>query len=464
MYGFRKGRALVAIPGPGSRGRAYGFVDEEGVEVIPPHFESADIAGFADGSGLARVGDGGKVGLIDLDGKIVVGPRYDYIGKFVDGFAVVGVGGHFGLINVAGHETIAPRYQSLGFWVSASEVLEGPMAGSRDVLLVAASNRLAGVVDATGAVRVPLEWDEIPSEPYLSYAYVQHTGLLWVRRGSKYGLLNRNGKVITQPVYDAVRIDHEMWDDSGFAVSIAGKWGLVNRHGRLSVPIQYDWIASRDVAGIIPVRSGRLFGAVNADGETIVPTSYDSVEPYPTGFIRVGRRGRFGFARANGNTITGLIYEDGGPFVEGVAPVRRAGKWGLINALGTELIAPIYDRLDVAGFKPNHIRFRAIRGKRCTYFDKNGIALTSSDYDAFREVSTAAPEWMFRHERACVARAGRYGFVDDDGAEVVELKYDAPATYVEQDFAFVRLGGRGGFIDANGREFFDDFGAPAESR
>ncbi len=236
MYGFRKRRALVAIPGPGSRGRAYGFVDEEGVEVIPPHFESADIAGFADGSGLARVGDGGKVGLIDLDGKIVVGPRYDYIGKFVDGFAVIGVGGHFGLINVAGHETIAPRYQSLGFWVSASEVLKGPMAGSRDVLLVAASNRLAGVVDATGAVRVPLEWDEIPSEPYLSYAYVQHTGLLWVRRGSKYGLLNRNGKVITQPVYDAVRIDHEMWDDSGFAVSIAGKWGLVNRHGRLSCP------------------------------------------------------------------------------------------------------------------------------------------------------------------------------------------------------------------------------------
>ena len=46
-----------------------------------------------DNSGLYPIQDGGKLGYIDRNGKVVINPQFDWAGEFSEGLANVGIGG-----------------------------------------------------------------------------------------------------------------------------------------------------------------------------------------------------------------------------------------------------------------------------------------------------------------------------------------------------------------------------------
>ena len=56
-------------------GGLYGFVDEEGREIVKPQYRIVDDYKF----GFAQVDVDGKSGLIDRDGKMVIEPKYGFI-------------------------------------------------------------------------------------------------------------------------------------------------------------------------------------------------------------------------------------------------------------------------------------------------------------------------------------------------------------------------------------------------
>ena len=66
---FSDNRAAVRVGG------LYGFVDEEGREVVKPQYRIVDDYKF----GFAQVDVDGKSGLIDRDGKMVIEPKYGFI-------------------------------------------------------------------------------------------------------------------------------------------------------------------------------------------------------------------------------------------------------------------------------------------------------------------------------------------------------------------------------------------------
>ncbi|MCC7266964.1 MAG: WG repeat-containing protein, partial [Caulobacteraceae bacterium] len=84
-----------------------GFVDASGREVIALVYE--DCLGFS--SGLAAVRAGGRWGFVDLQGKLVVPPRFQDAGSFDKlGGAAVRERGAWGLIDRKGRWLIAPRF------------------------------------------------------------------------------------------------------------------------------------------------------------------------------------------------------------------------------------------------------------------------------------------------------------------------------------------------------------------
>jgi hypothetical protein len=457
-YGLHSGLAVVAAIDPATGKRAYGFVDADGAEKIPPRYPNADILGFgADKSGLARVGRGGRIGLIDATGKVVVPPRYDYVGPFSNGFAVVGRGRQFGLVDLTGHETISPTFESLGFWVATHEINEGTIGPSP--VLVAASGGRLGLVCADGTLRARFVYDEFPVEPYLSYAYYRSLGLVWAKRGGHYALLGADGTELIPPVYDQVRLDHEMWENVGFPVAIGGRWGLVDRAGRERVPPQFEALIGEGLPDAIVVKNGGRYGLIDGEGRTRLRTEYDGIAVFANGVVRVARGGRYGFFRATGEPLTDLVYEDAGPFAGGVAPVERGGRWTLVSETGSEVIAPSYDRIDYAGTVENEARFRARRGTACGYLDSGGREVIPLRYEAYGGRGDS-DTWAFTSGRACVSRGGRFGFVDARGVEIVAPKYDRPAAFLHGfgAYALVSAGGLPGFVDRDGVEFFDGTG------
>lgn len=127
---------------PFAQNNRWGYEDEKGNEVIPPHFVWADK--FSEG--LARVRIGKEIGYINEDGIIVIQPDYAYGGKFSEGLARVGNNNKYGYINKKG-----------GF------VNQQPFDGALDFsegMAAVMIDKKWGYIDNTGHEAISFKFDE----------------------------------------------------------------------------------------------------------------------------------------------------------------------------------------------------------------------------------------------------------------------------------------------------------------
>ena len=90
----------------------YGFINEEGKEVISLQYENA----FPFLEDLASVKKNGKYGFIDKSGNIVIDFKYDYTIGFKEGLAAVKIGNKVGYIKGENDKkTICPTCNGKGY-------------------------------------------------------------------------------------------------------------------------------------------------------------------------------------------------------------------------------------------------------------------------------------------------------------------------------------------------------------
>lgn len=84
------------------------------------------------------------------------------------------------------------------------------------------------IADSTGIVLFSGRYDEI----------IYTGGFFYVRSGSRWGLVDRNGAEIVKPQYTAIN----SFADNVAEVGKSGSWGVINTKGRLIIPAEYDEI------------------------------------------------------------------------------------------------------------------------------------------------------------------------------------------------------------------------------
>jgi hypothetical protein len=116
---FADGRLRVTPPFdpkqllPGAT-RPCGYLDRAGNVAMPLEFES-ECGAFSEGLAAVTKREppwGGKRGYIDVEGRIVLAPRFDDAGEFAGGLAPVRQGRRWGFIDRRGQWAIAPRFLS----------------------------------------------------------------------------------------------------------------------------------------------------------------------------------------------------------------------------------------------------------------------------------------------------------------------------------------------------------------
>jgi hypothetical protein len=84
------------------------YVDAgSGEELVGYHSDSAHK--FSEGLAGVRIGD--HYGFIDLEGEIVIKPRFDFVGSFYQGLAEVMVDGRAGVINRFGETMVELKFR-----------------------------------------------------------------------------------------------------------------------------------------------------------------------------------------------------------------------------------------------------------------------------------------------------------------------------------------------------------------
>ena len=190
----------------------YGFINEDGEEIIPCKYEDAD--NFPEG--LTKVKSAEGWGFVNKNGKEIISCKYEDADVFSDGLAKVKSAEGWGFVNENGEEIVACKYEEAhAFWLGLAKVK---------------SAKGWGFVNKNGEEIIPCKYEK---------AYAFEGGLSLVKSKEGYGFVNNEGEEIIPCKYE---------DAHGFLfgantaeVKLNGEWINIDKTGKQVQVTEENW-------------------------------------------------------------------------------------------------------------------------------------------------------------------------------------------------------------------------------
>ena len=283
-----------------------GLIDVDGNVVVPPTWQDSEgrVAFVNDepvefSEGLMSVMKDNKYGYVDTHGQLVIPTQFESASPFVEGFAAVSISDAsgknlYGFIDKTGHYVINPQFQGVGYF--------------QDGLANVQSDRGWGFVDRTGKYII---------DPNFRSAGVFSEGLASVGQVGQKGYIGRTGKFEIPPQFqDAGRFSE------GLAVArIGGKFGYIDKSGKFVINPQFD-LGYPFVNGVAIVNINSNHGVIDKNGKFVI-------NPGQFKFIQVGFPSR----------LLKIWTSDGAGIM------TRGGKWVLPPNPAIQSIGHVYEKV-----------------------------------------------------------------------------------------------------------------------
>ncbi len=536
----------------------WGYADSRGNEVIAPRFAYA--GNFVSGRAIVNEGGrhepympvkGGRWKVIDKQGNTIRELPYDWMMGFSEGLAEVNIGGAInsygavkggknGYINQAGDEVIPLEYEYAFPFKNGMAHVSGSsksyVIDKTGTILYelesAAGHPLYKIIKNGKYGLLNVDTDEILIEPLYEDMGLVRDGRVSVNvggtrddrgyiRGGKWGIVDVQGKIITEPSFDFIKpvdngagyegynSDRSAYKDNrwqgkfynGYAlINVGGyppacdickpgggRWGMVDEKGNEIIPARYDYLDFLFRDGLLVfnvggksfqgnVAKGGKWGLVNKLGIEVVPARYDYIDPIPqNGLFRVRLGGtiyrdqytgggKWGFVNTKGEEAILPAFEYAYHFSQGIARVNRGGRiegnkpagmelieggeWAYIDSTGKIILD--FRPFDFAGDFYDGLAPAAVNGKY-GYIDKSGAFVIKPRYAAAGRFSLHNEN----HPQLAPVKApgenGKWGYINRQGKLVIDFLFDDEGTGFYSGMCGVSLNGKYVTIDSNGR-------------
>lgn len=262
-----------------------------------------------------RVKKGEKWGLMDMNGTLILQPKYSELYINNDKYISLKDGHKSGIALYSGEIILDPIYADI-------------RRDEYHPLFVFMKDNKRGLCHWNGAQLLPMEYDEIR----IKRDYIQ------LKKGEKYGLSDTLGRIILEAKYDHLQTPYG-WRMAFFQQD--GKWGAVSWAGREIIPALYDdlydnrnWIFAR--------KDGKMSG-FSLNGKSLFANADNMRKIEDLLFFQQGDKWKA--VDVNGTQIIPPNYSDIGHSMSyGPLPVEKNGKWGYINEKNETVIPFIYDK------------------------------------------------------------------------------------------------------------------------
>lgn len=260
----------------------YGYINLKSEELFNPE-EYTSVNDVYDGRIVAENLDAGKECAFDLEGNMVVAPKYIHLGNFYNNVATASEEkGKVGLIDLFGNWVLQPEYSSIGGF------------GSRDGIKKFST----------------------------------------IGKDGKYGLLNQDLKIVVEPKYDRI-FDFDDTDGLILVVESGGKQGVVDEKGYWIIPAEYDRILLYHKDRYIELEKQYKYGIADMKGNIIVDGLLNVSFEY--GLLRTG--GSFEDIEIKRPDNTTIFKGKDAKIFKDVILVSTDGKqWGVINHEGEQIL------------------------------------------------------------------------------------------------------------------------------
>lgn len=349
-----------------------------------------------------------------------------------------------------------------------------------------------GVIDSTGKVIIPLEYNKIQS-------YSSSKNLFIAQKNKLKGIINSQNQIILPFEYSDIEYSYST---NFFAVSKNEKFGIVNKKNQIIVPLQHRgakvvndscFIIIGDYGSYICDQTGKQISKTyshinqfynlgndhytevedfNGSGvislqniKEIIPTEYDEVRVREN-FISIKKNGLYGIASFNGSILFPIIFEEKFYELNQFNKARKNSKYGIIDNTGKTISDFIYDEIfiyrDYIFFKNYNNLNSNVAEKDYAVLVKSGKSqiidlktnLIIADYDF--EVHSINKNFFW------VKKNGLWGtFNPNKNDFIVYPKYDSPMYKINNGLIIIQHKEKYGLLDFRGEEIqppkYDNF-------
>lgn len=230
-----------------------------------------------------------------------------------------------------------------------------------------------------------------------------------ISKDGKYGLVNKLGEYIVEPIYDYIDKFHDgmcafFIQDLGETVKI----GYFNTKGEVAIePIPADLALNSGYSydynfynGIAMYRQPKTYkyGYINKNGDFIIEPVYEWAGPFKGNLAPVTKGDKFGYINTSGTLILPYKFVFAEVFSDGLAAVYNGTTWGYIDETGNyvipsqfgsyeghdgeEIANPFFDGYAAVYLGKGQALHSDVLKGQFALIDKNGKILNEQKYDS----------------------------------------------------------------------------------
>lgn len=268
----------------------WGAIDRDGKLKIPfSLFEKVESFG-----NYSVVTIEGKRGVIDSVGNMLIPAQYSYWDMRMDiktGIIITKDDGKYTIYHIATKDTISTNYD----YITSLE----------NGLLVAKKEGNYGIINKDGNVIRDFMYNDVSA--------MFSNGLFVMKDAhKKCGAIDKEGKIVTPFLFDHIGNFYR-----GYAIAKQdGKYGVIDKEGRIVIPFKYSSLDIKRVtsdnaffSAIIDGFADGITGLIDVDGKQILPYEYDGIAFVDNNCIGVARDNLYGLVDFSGKSIVPIEYE-----------------------------------------------------------------------------------------------------------------------------------------------------------
>lgn len=280
----------------------------------------------------------------------------------------------------------------------------------------------------------------------MSYSYtveeVKEFNYNILTKNERYGVINKNGEVVVEPIYDTVQIPNP------------SKPVFICMSDYNTETKEYKTTVLNDQKEI-------LFSEYESVQAIPAEATLDGV-PYEKSVLQYKQDGKYGLINLEGKVITKPIYEQISSinYKEGTLLVKQDGKFGAINMKGKVVIKPEYDSITSDNYfntetKNEYTGFIVSKvtdeGYRYGYINYNGKVILNTEYneiDRIIEMEDGKDAYLVAYKN------GQAGLLKNN-RNIINHEYESIKYNSLNDLFIVQRNSKQGVIDKEGKNILN---------
>lgn len=280
----------------------------------------------------------------------------------------------------------------------------------------------------------------------MSYSYtveeVKEFNYNILTKNERYGVINKNGEVVVEPIYDTVQIPNP------------SKPVFICMSDYNTETKEYKTTVLNDQKEI-------LFSEYESVQAIPAEATLDGV-PYEKSVLQYKQDGKYGLINLEGKVITKPIYEQISSinYKEGTLVVKQDGKFGAINMKGKVVIKPEYDSITSDNYfntetKNEYTGFIVSKvtdeGYRYGYINYNGKVILNTEYneiDRIIEMEDGKDAYLVAYKN------GQAGLLKNN-KNIINHEYESIKYNSLNDLFIVQRNSKQGVIDKEGKNILN---------